>query len=232
MKFENQVRNSNYRKMTIIIAGIVMVLFIVFKVLTISAITAHYEGNKLVFKGNSYKEYYAQYDASDKKIGFSHFPLDGIYALENDSTYNYLYVTNFTSQYLYIKEGTAISTSGDVTMALINYHTNEAITSREDIELILSLEKQTGETFLNEDIPKFNNNVPHNSTIYYCYNNCPVSEYRAGTIWYVEGKWVYFSIRDSNKSVAIADKGVVITDGDIVNKLKHIFDDVYKSANE
>gem|GEM_PF-4292312 len=47
-------------------------------------------GNKFVFKGNSYKEDYAKYDASDKKIGFFHFSLDGIYALKNDNTYNQL----------------------------------------------------------------------------------------------------------------------------------------------
>lgn len=109
-------------------------------------------------------------------------------------------------------------------MVLVSYHGDQAVTGSEDINLILSLENQSGNAFYKSDIPKFSNNVPHDSTIYYCYNNCPVSKYESGTIWYVENKWVYFSIKDSNK-------GVVITDRDIVKRLERIFADVYKSAN-
>jgi hypothetical protein len=222
-KKSNNKVSSKYMKVVIIIAGIVMLLSIAFS--KVHSITAYYEGNKLVYIDNYYKEYYAHYDASDKLIGFIKYPFDGIYALENDNTYNYLYVSEFTDQYLFIKEGTVIPKSGGVTMVLINYHTDEAVTSREDIDLILSLENQKGETFFKDDIPKFTNNVPHNSSIYYCYNNCPVSEYTAGEIWYVEGKWVYFSMNDSGK-------GVVINDQDIAEELKRIFVDIYKSANE
>lgn len=98
-KSNNQVRISKHRIIVILIAGIALA-FIAFNKVGVNI--AHYEGNKLVYKGNYYTQCYAHYDASDKKIGFIKYPSDGIYALENDNTNDYLYVTKFTDQYLFI----------------------------------------------------------------------------------------------------------------------------------
>lgn len=225
-KSNNQFKNNGHRKSTIISAGIILALFIVLiKIHNVNSITAHYEGNKLVYKGSYYKEHYGHYEASDKLIGYIKYPFDGIYSLENDNTHNYLYVTRFTDQYLFTKEGIEIPKSGDVSMVIINYHVDEAVTDSENINLILSLENQSGRAFYKGDIPKFSNNVPHYSTIYYCYNNCPVSEYEAGTLLYIRNEWIYFPKKHS-------DKGVVIADENIVKELNRIFSHVYKSYNE
>lgn len=215
-----QVKNKKIQIMAIIFILLLIVLFKAYANIN----KGHFEDNGLVYQGALYRESFAHYEGSSKRVGYIKFPFKSFYALKGDNTYNYVWLTQFTEDYLFIKEGVAIPKYGDVTMVIIKYHTDKAIASREDIELIHSLEKQTGEPFLKNDIPKFKNSIPHNSTIYYCFDNCPVSEYKAGTIWFIKNKWIYFS-KDS-------DKGVVISNRDITEKLKQIFSEVYENADK
>jgi hypothetical protein len=87
------------------------------------------------------------------------------------------------------------------------------------------LEKLNGETYKKEDIPVFENNIPHNYQIFYCYNGCPLSNYYAGSIRYLSGKWIYFSSHDTKN-------GVVIKDNETVDKLVKIFKDLYIDSNQ
>ena len=142
------------------------------------------DGEKYVGVGIAYTttgRKIAQYDGFDIRV------------IPEDKDHNFLAVRSFLDGWTMVKESYVIPTSGEVTVAYLDYH--ERITEGIKWEMIQSI---LNDDFQGKFIIKGNEIEKATRFIWVGYEDCPVGTDRIGKFGYINGKLVFIKIKDFN----------------------------------
>lgn len=123
----------------------------------------------------------AQYDGFDIRV------------IPEDKDHNFLAVRSFLDGWTMVKESYVIPTSGEVTVAYLDYH--ERITEGIKWEMIQSI---LNDDFQGKFIIKDNEIEKATRFIWVGYEDCPVGTDRIGKFGNINGKLVFIKIKDFN----------------------------------
>lgn len=142
------------------------------------------DGEKYVGVGIAYTttgRKIAQYDGFDIRV------------ISEDKDHNFLAVRSFLDGWTMVKESYVIPTSGEVTVAYLDYH--ERITEGIKWEMIQSI---LNDDFQGKFIIKGNEIEKATRFIWVGYEDCPVGTDRIGKFGNINGKLVFIKIKDFN----------------------------------
>ena len=168
--------------------------------------------------------YFYSADSDLIKLGRTNDGSDIVYSVERRESPNLISIVGSDNTYTYRSELYNIPNEGQVTRVFVDPQyrgrNDNILISQDDISMVCRITKTHG------DLAQYhiNNYYTDGNSIYFAYENCPVTvkENLAGYIAKSDGKWIFVSPEELNKSVHDnanpADLlGTEITDADILN---------------